>query len=443
MRLRRSREPDVEKLARKGNVAGLVSALASESLTVRQNAIGALGDCGPEAISPLLSVVADAKESASVKAMAARVLLQREAGAKLIPPLLGAWAASSADPPTQIAMYKMLREATDQAGSDAAPVLRACLDDPDSRVRERAAELLGYLRDTAATEVLSGLISDSDERVRNAAVEALGRIGVDAGQEALFEALSDEDDYTRYKAADALGTSGGMDAVPALVNAVEDRHRGVGIAAIRSLGLLAQRKVDGAVQALVGFLDRDPNLPPRKWTGTDARVPHPSAYPGYSFEAIAAAVLGQSESSAAVTALVSALSSQEDDLRGAGAESLGQIGDPRAVDALVDRLTDSAGWVAAKAARSLGALGSSEAVDALLEALRDSPDADVRQSAAFALGEIGDPSALDGLRAALDDPYVVDEYHEAQDLYLPTSYPVRDAAKEALRRISGGPVSEA
>lgn len=81
-------------------------------------------------------------------------------------------------------------------------------------------------------------------------------------------------------------------------------------------------------------------------------------------------------------------------------------------------------------------------VDGLLSFLAN-PDADLRAAAAAALGRLGDARAEPALNSLLEDPYSVDpadRYHgdrvweEMGDESL--IYPVRDAAREALKQIA-------
>ncbi|HOP66117.1 MAG TPA: HEAT repeat domain-containing protein [Methanoregulaceae archaeon] len=81
----------------------------------------------------------------------------------------------------------------------------------------------------------------------------------------------------------------------------------------------------------------------------------------------AAIALGNQGDPAAVDALISALSDENDHVREEAAEALGKIADPRAVPALIDALEDSQRGVRLRAVKALGTMGDS-AVPALRNA---------------------------------------------------------------------------
>jgi HEAT repeat protein len=105
-------------------------------------------------------------------------------------------------------------------GAAAVPALRTALDDPDVKIRVRAAQALGPIG-PAAKEAVPGLIallSEENEDPRGSAASALGGIGPAANEAipALTAALHDKQGPVRYAAAEALGKLGAA-AVPALI----------------------------------------------------------------------------------------------------------------------------------------------------------------------------------------------------------------------------------
>lgn len=93
--------------------------------------------------------------------------------------------------------------------------LELLLEDPDSRVRARAALAMGRLGEPSAAGRLAPLLSDPSAYVRATAAFALGILGgaipaEDAAR--LTEALGDEDPRVRGRAAEALARSQGESA---------------------------------------------------------------------------------------------------------------------------------------------------------------------------------------------------------------------------------------
>ena len=92
--------------------------------------------------------------------------------------------------------------------SDAVPALGAALQDPDSRVRHKAAVTLSYIGREAEAAVpnLIEALSDEDDFVREWAAHALGAIGPATADAvpALTEALLDDEPCVRQAVCEAL-----------------------------------------------------------------------------------------------------------------------------------------------------------------------------------------------------------------------------------------------
>ncbi len=91
-----------------------------------------------------------------------------------------------------------------EIGAPAVPAMEQALQSHSSRVRHRAANVLGGIGERRSVAPLLGLLQDSDEDVRVAAIQALGRIGDPRAIEALTAKCSDQDWMTRDAAKDAL-----------------------------------------------------------------------------------------------------------------------------------------------------------------------------------------------------------------------------------------------
>jgi HEAT repeat protein len=188
-------------------------------------------------------------------------------------------------------------------------------------------------------------------------------------------------DQAAYAAVIEVGRIGGSGAVDLLINALE-RHDGVARSAARELGRLGDER---AVPPLVALL----------------------AYAEVSQAASEAlAKLG----SKAVSALSTALCSEDVAVRKLAAVTLGEIGDKSAIDTLVKTLqTDDDYAVRTAAATALGQLKDQRAIWALVGTLKLRDETyperraaldQLRQAANLAMRRIGDPLATKTAAAA-------------------------------------------
>ncbi len=78
------------------------------------------------------------------------------------------------------------------------------LNHRDYRIRKKAAEALGEMKDKEAVDALIKTLKDENSEVRKAAAYALGRIGDERAVKPLVEALKDESLDVRFEVAKAL-----------------------------------------------------------------------------------------------------------------------------------------------------------------------------------------------------------------------------------------------
>jgi HEAT repeat protein len=152
-------------------------------------------------------------------------------------------------------------------GPAASAALGAGLGhDRPAAVRQVAAELLGRLGATEATDDLIRMVhEDPDLPARSAAAGALGRLGLPRAIEPLIELLSPEKPRAlREVAATALGALGGPAAVNALDHALRSAEHGLarrcaealaqcGGDAVSRLELIADEGGIGAAEALAAI----------------------------------------------------------------------------------------------------------------------------------------------------------------------------------------------
>ena len=99
--------------------------------------------------------------------------------------------------------------------------LLALLQDPEARVRRRAALATGRVRLPAGVPGLVVLLeSDKDPEVRQMAAFALGLVGDASAAPALTSAVADTDPNIQARAAEALGLIGHKPAAPAIAGMV-------------------------------------------------------------------------------------------------------------------------------------------------------------------------------------------------------------------------------
>lgn len=283
-------------------------------------------------------------------------------------------------------------DALRKIGAKAVDPLIGALKHPETVVRRRAANTLGWIKDPRAVEPLIGAFKDPQREVRLAALLALERFKNPRSVEPMIAALADPDRSVRSIAARALGASGDRRAVKPLIALLEGGDERSASSAAGALGVL---KDPTALEPLIAALDS----------------PHASV------RSEAAHALASLKDPRAIGPLVSALKKRNE---GACAYALGSIGqaDPLVIDALLGALKSDRSHTRQAAATALGQLKEPRAVEPLIATLRD-PEWMVRYAAAYSLGQIGDLRAGDALRVALDDP----------------QRSVRDRAAEALRTL--------
>jgi HEAT repeat protein len=217
--------------------------------------------------------------------------------------------------------------------TETTAALLEALHDPNNHTRSQAALRLGDLREAAALDVLvQALATEADLNVREDITWALVRLG-EAVISPLVSLLRDGDAAARHNAAHTLGKLGKADA--------------------------------GAIDALSAAL-HDP----------DAAVRAKSAF-----------ALGQIKDARAIPALASLLGSEDDGLREIVNQVLPDFG-VAAVPAVAGRLADARPQAREQAADILGMIGDKAAISALTTALSDG-EWQVRFAAVTALGELG------------------------------------------------------
>lgn len=124
-------------------------------------------------------------------------------------------------------------------GMSAAPKMRRALREGGPAMRWIAMNVLGLLRDPAASEALGGaLLQDPDPRLREAAAVALGRLANPLDIPRLCAALRDPEAAVRARVVEALGNCPVPAAAGAVASVLNDPVRRVRLNAIKALARL-------------------------------------------------------------------------------------------------------------------------------------------------------------------------------------------------------------
>ncbi|TYO97514.1 HEAT repeat protein [Geothermobacter ehrlichii] len=118
------------------------------------------------------------------------------------------------------ACRKILSNALARQGSQAVPLLAAYLRDERWYVVRNAVNILGEIRDPAATRHLNPLLHHEDIRVCRETIRALTRIGGPGAARILLDIINDDDEEISRQAILSLGVIGDETAVPDLLKIV-------------------------------------------------------------------------------------------------------------------------------------------------------------------------------------------------------------------------------
>ena len=145
-------------------------------------------------------------------------------------------------------------------------VLHEALTEPECRVRNAAATLLGLRGDPRAIEALVEVVRSGEPECKLRAVAALGRLNDERAGWLLIEALALDDERVHHEAGRALSELGDK-AVPALIDALQYPQPHVRWHAARALGSVGDvRSTAGLLEALT---DNDSGV---RWAAADALV---------------------------------------------------------------------------------------------------------------------------------------------------------------------------
>jgi HEAT repeat protein len=353
-------------MMRRGPVRPVLAALAESEEPIREAAVEAIGQAGPESGTWLKSALLDPDEVVRSHAIDALVLIRPEGTA-------GAVAALLADPSQQVRSKAAEALGRLDPEAESADALLAALGDPSAPVREAAGIALSRFGEDRVGDLLVALDRCASEHPEICYSESLlATIATQASEPhpAVERALSS---LNRRFAAELAGALTAAGTVDNWVNQLDMKESEQREQIVATIGAAARA---GATEALLRGLES----------------------PAVRIAETCARILGETKPMTAVQPLSRLLNHPQDDVRAAAAVALSQIDSDEIVDALASALGDPAPSVRAASASGLGralvrraAPGEAVTPDlrsvtpALLRCVRD-PSPLVRSAAARALG---------------------------------------------------------
>lgn len=296
-------------MAKKDKSEDLVKELIHEEDWKRMNATAEFLKRGPEAVTALISALAD--ENPRLRAEVAHMLgriKNRAAGVPLVP----------------------------------------LFTDPEPAVREAATEAFRHVADEAALAALVRLLEDPAHRDTAAAV--LVRLKDSGALGPLVAMLKSQDPTARFMAAESLEQLADPRSADAWIEAMVYPD-------LRDIASRSLKRISELRERIVAILDR--------LRDNEDTVVLEEARIGVSMDLIA---LGRP----AVADLMEALDDDLWVVREAAAQALGLIGDLRAVEPLLCKAkTDRDMGVRESCIKALGEFGDARSIDMLVEAIKD------------------------------------------------------------------------
>jgi HEAT repeat protein len=383
----------------------LFAAMGDESWRVRKEAVAVLVAAQPigvEAVEGLIELLR-ASDNAGLRNSAVESLVRL--GESALDPLC----AHLGDPDQDL--RKFVIDILGTIGrTSCLPLLVEALDDPDPNVRVAAAENLGKIGDPRALPHLLKVLDGGDVWLKFTVLDALALIGAPVPLSSLTPLLRES--LLRRAVYDCLGSLGDAECLPLLLQGVQERARNAreaaAVALMRVRGRLAARDratlVDLPLKELKGSAGAKGVI--ASLNGADAGI----------LESLVQVVGIIGDERGALELLGVA---REERLRGGCLEAFRGIG-PAALPELLAHFQGAACAERSLIAHLIGELGSDQGIDLLLTGLTDECPS-VRAACASSLGRLAPPGASRCIAELLEDVHA----------------PVREAALEALQRLSG------
>ena len=203
--------PNVNKLARKKDLQGLMKCLTEGDSDLSHDAAEAIGNMGQIGYEPLIRTL---DHSNNEVRMAALYGLEALGDSRAISHIIDCMGAD--DDGVRLRASGTLSRWSD----DAIDPLIKCVNDQNKHVRDGAVSALGFLKNKKAVPTLLKALDDKDWGWHNSIILSLGYIGDNRAVPALIKALENID--TRENAASALENIGDSRAIEPLKKALRD-----------------------------------------------------------------------------------------------------------------------------------------------------------------------------------------------------------------------------
>lgn len=423
-------------------LADLLTSKTGQVRAIAANALGNLGEASAPATSGLIKALTD--PDVNVRRESAQALGEIGPAAKAAVPSL---IVALSDDQGAVTMHAA--EALGRIGPASVPALTKAIGDP--KIRGLAIMILAELGPPAkaAAPSLIGLIKDPDKEIRREAIIALAQIGPDASQAvpALLAELKDEKSEARASAAYALVKIGAEEQVlPILMKTISDKNdsklRDVSAWGLVTLRPTNMEYVRLAIPHLVNGLSSEIDIARRESVAALARLGNAAKVAAPDLAKLveteknpyirngALMALGEigPGASAAVPAVLKAMSAPEPPIRYTACYTLGKIGpaSKEAVPVLVKNLKSKDPFLPIISAWSLVHIdpkldGLAESAVPLLTRGLKLPEPQGRIEAITALESLGTQS-----KSALP---------ELEKLAKDSDEGVRKAAAAAIRKI--------
>lgn len=372
----------------------LIDILDSGEVDAREKAIEVLVTTGPSAVEPLINALQNGTLTIKKNAILALGKIKDD---RAVEPLIIALQDENSHIRQEAA--KALGSIKDTRAID--PLIFALHDD-DTRVKELAAEALGEIGDARAVDALIEALTDEGSFVPREAAIALGKIKDARAIDPLITAFREYKIYNSElkQALVMIGTP----AVSRLVSALNDEDAEIQMLAVEALGEI---KDPQAVEPLIAYLKVADDLIPVK--NALVMIGEPSVEPlianleneDIEIAGFSAQALGEIRDIRAVEPLIKVLLDEDFYYRHWVAIALGEINDPRAIEPLIMSMKGYERAIQGEAKNALVKIGT-PSVDPLIIALNNE-DPGIRRWAVVALGEIKDFRAVEPLITLLQD----------------------------------------
>ena len=347
-----------------------------------REALTALVNIGKPAVQPLIAVVKDKNITVRNNAIEA---LGEIKDARAVDTLIVS--LKDGNPDIRNNAAEALGKIRDVRAIDS---LVAALKDKKSSVQQSAnaaiKNTLQQLKDTRAVEPLITLLNHDEPAIRRFAVETLGGIPDPRVSDHLILALKDNNADIRESAAESLRKTGSP-AVEPLIKTLRGNDINITVIAIRILGDIRDTR---SVEPLIDVLE----FKSRKPVQEEAQLRYE-----------AAKALGKMKSISAIQPLINTLKDNDSHVRESAAEALREIGTP-SVQYLIEALEDENIHIRIGAVILLGDLRDNRAMEALIDMMATDffkKSWMLRSEIAKAFGKIGDPFAIQPLQKLSND----------------------------------------